>query len=160
MSGSALSPSLVAELEAIAEGEGCELAHAEFKGGRLLVVLDHPEAVTIQHCERVSKQISSLLDVEDFGRGRYTLEVSSPGLDRQLYRPKDYQRFLGHLARVRFRNEDGERQTIIGRMERLDDGVLAVVETRGTDKKTGQPRTLEHQIPLSAIELARLEIEL
>lgn len=153
---------LVAQLEAVAESEGCELVHVEWKGGRLRLVLDHPEAVTLEHCERVSKHASNLLDVEDFGKGRYTLEVSSPGLDRELYRPKDYVRFLGHLARVRFRDpEDSARKTIVGRMERFDDEVLTLVEeTAGTDRKTGESRSRSHRIPLSAIEQARLEIEL
>ncbi|MCB1056592.1 MAG: ribosome maturation factor RimP [Acidobacteria bacterium] len=156
-----MSPELVAELEEIAQAEGCELWHVEFKGGRLRVILDHPEAVTLAHCEHVSKQVSNLLDVEDFGQGRYTLEVSSPGLDRQLYRPRDYERFLGHLARVTFRPpEDPTRKTVVGRMERFEDGVLTLVEDRGVDKKTRRPQTATHEIPLSTIEVARLEIEL
>lgn len=161
MGSKGLSPELVAELEGIAQGEGCELAHAEFKGGRLRLILDHPEAVTLTHCERISKQVSSLLDVEEFGQGRYTLEVSSPGLDRQLYRPRDYERFLGHLARVTFRPpEDPTRKTVVGRMERFDGTVLTLVEDCGVDKKTGRPKTATHEIPLSTIEVARLEIEL
>lgn len=161
MGGKAVSPELVAELEEIAQGVGCELALLEFKGGRLRLVLDHPEAVTLTHCERVSKQVSSLLDVEDFGQGRYTLEVSSPGLDRQLYRPRDYARFLGHLARVTFRPpEDPTRKTVVGRMERFEDEILTLVEDCGVDKKTRLPVTATHEIPLSTIEVARLEIEL
>lgn len=123
----ALSAEIEAELAQIAAGAGCELVRAEWKGGVLRLVLDRPEGITLGDCERVSKQASALLDVVDFGgnggqgeraggrgegeagssgagngKGRYILEVSSPGLDRQLDRPADYERFLGHLARVTF----------------------------------------------------------
>jgi ribosome maturation factor RimP len=93
---------LTPELEQIAAASGCELVHAELKGGVLRVFLDRPEgqgAVTLEDCSHVSRQVSALLDVLDFGTGRYVLEVSSPGLDRQLYKPRDYERFAGRGAR-------------------------------------------------------------
>src|SRR3954468_1088259 len=106
----AATPSRIAEimpeLEAVAQAVGCELVHAELKGGVLRLFVDRPEGVTLAECEQVSRQVSALLDVLDFGAGRYVLEVSSPGLDRQLYRPPDYERFAGHLARVTY--EDPE----------------------------------------------------
>src|SRR6185369_3709461 len=72
------------ELEAIAESAGCELVHVEIKGGVLRLFLDKPEGITLADCEHVSKLASAYLDVVDFGKSRYVLEVSSPGLDRQL----------------------------------------------------------------------------
>src|SRR5688572_18720905 len=95
-SAAGLDAELVAELEQIAAAAGCQLENAEWKGGVLRLVLDRPEGgVGLTDCEQVSKQVSALLDVVDFGKNRYTLEVSSPGLDRQLYRPRDYARFTG-----------------------------------------------------------------
>lgn len=138
-----LTPEIAAELAAIATGAGCELLHAEWKGGVLRLVLDRsaaaraatepgasdharparpespesperperpPDAakapgVSLADCELVAKQASALLDVLDFGNGHYLLEVSSPGLDRQLYGPADYRRFLGRLARITYEIE-------------------------------------------------------
>jgi ribosome maturation factor RimP len=160
----AATPSRIAELtpeiEQIAEAAGCELVHAELKGGTLRVFLDKPEGVTLADCEHVSKQVSALLDVQDFGTGRYVLEVSSPGLDRQLYKPRDYDRFAGRLARVTFADpETGKKKTVVARLRGLrrtagtpDEDAEVVLE----DGRTGEPWTL----PLKNVTTARLEIEL
>jgi ribosome maturation factor RimP len=136
-----LAPELEAEIGEIAQAAGCELIHAEWKGGVLRLVLDRQarqapapegaateavvavtEGVTLADCEHVAKQTSALLDVLDFGNGRYLLEVSSPGLDRQLYRPSDYQRFAGRLARVTYETADPaepgvtRRRTVVARL--------------------------------------------
>jgi len=104
------------ELEQIAAANGCELVHVELKGGVLRLILDRPDGgVTLADCELVSKQASAYLDVADFGRSRYVLEVSSPGLDRQLYKPADVERFVGRLARVAFMDpESGAKKTVAG----------------------------------------------
>ena len=155
MPGTSLTPELLAELERVAEAHGCELVHAEFPGGRLRLFLDREAGVTLEDCEAVSKDASALLDVLDFGRGRYTLEVSSPGLDRQLYRPKDYQRFVGRRVRVRFRDpESGKRATIAGRLAAYRD-----VEGGAIDLTEAAPQQ-DLAIRLRDIEMARLEIEL
>lgn len=155
---SVIDDDLERELAAVAERAGCELVHAEFKGGVLRLFIDRPEeGVTLADCELVSKQVSPLLDVLDFGSGRYTLEVSSPGLDRQLYRARDFERFVGRKVRVTF-FEDGGKRTVVGRLEAFDDdegGGTATVaeEDRGAASAT-------HAIPLSDVSVARLEIEL
>ena len=148
---------LVAELAAVADQAGCELIHAEFRGGTLRMFLDRPEGVTLQDCETVSRQVSALLDVADFSQGRYTLEVSSPGLDRQLYGPQDYERFCGRLVRVtRVDPETGRKATVVGRLEawrpgeRQEDGEITVCE-----EETGR----RHQVALSDVTTARLEVE-
>jgi ribosome maturation factor RimP len=168
----ALTPEIQAELAAIASGAGCELLAAEWKGGVLRLILDRPAAavstaaldtaaspeaggVTLGDCEHVSKQVSAFLDVADFGGGHYVLEVSSPGLDRQLYRPNDYQRFRGRLARVTFDDPETRRKrTVVGRLAELDEaaGTLTLA--------AGEPRQQLVAIPLHTIRLARLEIEL
>jgi ribosome maturation factor RimP len=155
MAGNSLTPELVSELEAVAGAHGCELLHAEFKGGILRIFLDREAGVGLGHCEAVSKEVSALLDVSDFGRGRYTLEVSSPGLDRQLYRPRDYERFVGRRARVRFRDRStGRRATVVGELSgyRPDGGGEVDVDVTETKQ------TLT--IPLEDIEVARLVIEI
>ncbi|HVT57422.1 MAG TPA: hypothetical protein VHR45_03395 [Thermoanaerobaculia bacterium] len=78
------------------------------------------EGVSLADCERVARQVSALLDVLDFGAGRYLLEVSSPGLDRPLYRPRDYHRFLGRRARVTFEEPGAHsKKTVSGRLAEL-----------------------------------------
>lgn len=155
-----LSPEVEHELEAIADSNGCELVHAEFKGGSLKLFIDrpdHPGGVDLADCEVISKQVSALLDVVDFGPGRYTLEVSSPGLDRQLYRPRDYRRFVGSLAKVSFRDfETGRKRTVVGRLKEYRDdgpgGPEIVVDVSEREERL--------TLPLDVIEVARLEIEL
>lgn len=162
MSLATLDQELAAELAAIAADCGCELAHAEFDRGTLRVILDRPESaddpegsVTIADCQAVSKQISSLLDIRDFGKDRYLLEVGSPGLDRQLYGPKDYTRFCGKQVRVTFfYDESRKKRTVVGRLEDFSadgEGVVTVVTSSREEKL---------EIPLPDIKVARLEIEL
>lgn len=155
---------LTPELEQIAAASGCELVHAELKGGVLRVFVDKPEGgVTLEDCSHVSRQLSALLDVLDFGTGRYLLEVSSPGLDRQLYKPRDYERFAGRLARVTLDDpETGKKKTVTARLQGLrvaegapesPEGDAAVVLA---DDRTGE----RWEIPLKNVKMARLEIEL
>ena len=146
------------ELEQIAAANGCELVHVELKGGILRLILDKPEGVTLADCEVVAKQSSAYLDVADFGKSRYVLEVSSPGLDRELYKPADVERFLGKLARVAIIDpENGKKRTVIGRLHELQPsepvGDSKVVVT---DDKTGE-RT---EVLWKDIRNVRLEIEL
>jgi ribosome maturation factor RimP len=139
------------------------LLAAELKGGIMRLILDKPEGVTLADCQYVSKQASALLDVLDFGSSRYVLEVSSPGLDRQLYRPQDYDRFAGRLARVTMEDpETGKKKTVVARLEGLrrpegaDAENAAGAEVVLLDDKSGERQA----IPLKNVKLARLEIEL
>lgn len=147
---------LTPEIEQIAEAAGCELVHAELKGGILRVFIDKPEGVMLADCEHVSRQISALLDVLDFGASRYVLEVSSPGLDRQLYKPADYDRFAGRLARVTFEDPaTGKKKTVVARLAGLrqpEQGDAEVMLEDGSGEPWG--------VPLKNVKTARLEIEL
>ena len=157
MAGTKLSPDLRVELEAIAEGHGCELLHAEWSGGILRLFLDRPEGVRIEDCEAVSKDASALLDVADFGRGRYTLEVSSPGLDRRLFGPRDYQRFTGRRVRVRYLDPaSGSRATVSARL----DGFRPDASGGGEIELSGAGGDSPLVLRLEDVQLARLEIEL
>lgn len=149
-----LSPEILAELGEIAGSQGCELAHAELKGGALRLVLDRLEGgVSLSDCESVSKLASAYLDVVDFGPGRYTLEVSSPGLDRPLYGPRDYQRFVGHRTRVTYLTEAGAKRTVVATLAGFspEEGGSIEVEV----EKEGLLR-----LPLHRVKLTRLEVEL
>lgn len=109
---------------------GCVLWGVEFSGqgrrGILRVYIDREEGVTIEDCERVSHQLSALLDVEDPIPGAYTLEVSSPGLDRILFRREQYLEAIGEDIDVRTSVPvDGSRH-FTGRLQALDGDVLSV----------------------------------
>ena len=94
-------------LEPTIERLGFELADLELKlGGRsglVRVFIDRPEGIGIDDCEVVSRQVSAILDVEDPLPGNYTLEVSSPGLDRKLTKPEHFRRFMGEEVKVTLR---------------------------------------------------------
>ena len=158
------------ELGRIAEAAGCELVHAELKGGTLRLFLDKPEGVTpggvtLSDCEHVSKQVSAWLDVVDFGKSRYVLEVSSPGLDRQLYRPRDYARFVGRKARVTLEDpETGKRRTVSGRLESFERPEPVSGETATEEDARvvviAEPKAERLEVRWRDIRQARLEIEL
>ncbi len=154
MTATNLDQRLRTELEATAARSGCELLDIHFGGGVLRVVLDREDGVTLEHCETVSRELSALLDVEDFGAGRYTLEVSSPGLDRPLYGLGDYERFAGSLAKVTWMSEAGKRTDLL-RLEGVADGTAEPVVVF-SDVETSE----RVEISLESIEAARLEPEL
>ena len=120
------------------------------------MVLDRVGGVSIEHCEQVSKKISAALDVLDFADSGYVLEVGSPGLDRKLYQPKDYQRFEGRLARVTWQDPATGKRTDVGRLE--------VEMDPGSERPDTIHLSLDNgstvAVPFSAISEARLEIEL
>jgi len=156
MPKNAIDPELERELAAIAASQGTELLKAEYQGGALRLILDREGGVRLEDCELVSKLASAFLDVADFGRGRYTLEVSSPGLDRELYGPRDYARFSGSKVRVRFVDpESGKRATLVGRLAeyRQDAGEIRLTELDHGSKNA------ERTIRLADIQLAKLEFE-
>lgn len=150
-----IEPTLHQELAAVAERSGCALLEVEDRGGTLRLIVDRPEGVTLGDCETVSRQASALLDVADYGRSKYVLEVSSPGLDRKLYGPEDYQRFIGHQVRITWREAGPEsKRTVVGRLAALrseGEGAVSIVEADGA-----QPL----DIPLPRVEIARLVPEL
>ncbi len=94
--------------ERVSGSEGLELVAVEWAGspaqGVLRIIIDRPEGGTSHRdCQAVSEQVGTILDVEDLVPGRYVLEVASPGLDRKLYKPADYERFRGRRVKVRLK---------------------------------------------------------
>ncbi|MGQ0735782.1 MAG: ribosome maturation factor RimP [Acidobacteriota bacterium] len=122
----------------------------------LRVVLDRPgpsatpsDSVSIEDCERVSRELSTLLDVEEMMTDRYVLEVSSPGLDRPLRVPADYERFAGRLAKIVMREPVNRQTAFAGRLRGLD-GDDVLFESEGGKSV---------RLPLKAISRARLDVE-
>ena len=123
-------------------------------GGRILrVFVDKPGGVSVGDCARLSERLSERLDIEDFIPYRYTLEVSSPGLDRPLKRESDYERFQGRLARITTEPAIAGQNVHTGRILGLVQGAGGMVKI---EERPGQYLT----IPLSQVKRARLEIEL
>lgn len=160
-----LEPELLEELESITDSVGVELAHAEFKGGVMRLFIDREDGgVDLSDCETVSKLVSAFLDVVDFSDGQYLLEVSSPGLDRQLYRPKDWVRFTGHRVRVTFIDpESRDKRTVTGVLEAFEplpegsdprqaEGGRATVLVDDTEERL--------ELSLDDVRVGRLEVEI
>jgi len=156
-----------AVVERVAGTRGLEVFDLQFRreaqGWMLRIFLDKPgapvhagragtvegEGVTIDDCQFVSTEVGTLLDVEDVIGHRYTLEVSSPGLDRPLRGPADYRRFAGCLAKIVLAAPVDGQTHVEGRLQGMDgDDVLVVV---GKDKL--------RRIPSGQIARARLEVE-
>ena len=156
--GGGIHDHLLRELEGLARGaacaEGVDLAWCELKGNQgsrvLRVFIERADGdIGLADCERVSKRLSVVLDVEDPIDSTYTLEVSSPGLDRPLRDERDYQRFEGKLARVKTTRAVDGRKRFVGRLAGISEGFLSLDEEDGTAR-----------IPLSVVESGRLEVEL
>jgi len=106
--------------ERVALDHGLELVHAEVAGPEnkpiVRIFIDKPDGVTHQDCSEVSLHVGTILDVEDFIHASYTLEVSSPGIERGLYKLKDYKRFAGNLAKVKTRKPINGQRNFRGRI--------------------------------------------
>jgi len=117
-------------LEPTVAALGYELLGVEYlaqgKHSRLRLYIDGPSGIGLEDCEAVSRQVSGILDVEDPIRGQYSLEVSSPGLDRPLFKPEHYARFDGHRVKLRLhRPHDGQRN-FHGRIASVNDGQIYI----------------------------------
>src|SRR5690349_22762717 len=139
--------------ERVAIDHGLELVHVEVAGPDnkpiVRVFIDKPHGVTHDDCAEVSLHLGTILDVEDFIHASYTLEVSSPGLERGLYKRADYERFAGSEAKLKTRQPIEGQRNFRGRLLGVDgDDVLF------DDRTNGQVR-----IPLELITKANLEVD-
>jgi ribosome maturation factor RimP len=146
--------------ERVARSHGLEIwdivSRRETTGQVVRVFIDRPgpaatpeESVSIEDCEQVSREIGTILDVEDPLPFEYTLEVSSPGLDRPLRSEQDYRRFAGRLAKVVVSEAVDNQKAFEGRL-------------RGVENRTvllEGPKGRLHRLPLQLITRARLAVE-
>ena len=155
-------------VERVAASRGLEVVEVDFRGGgkarMLRVFIDKPGGVTHEDCANVSRELGTILDVENaVPGGSYLLEVSSPGLDRQLVRPADYERFAGSLVKVTTREPvDGNRH-FQGRLESFQEGrlTLDLDASRKNSKKGSQPPAARRiDIELGNVERANLVPEI
>jgi ribosome maturation factor RimP len=141
-------------VEPVAEGLGYRLVRVKISamnGATVQIMAERPDGtMTVEDCERLSRDLSPNLDVEDPMGGAYNLEVSSPGIDRPLVRRSDFARWSGHLAKIELaRGLDG-RKRFKGNLAGLD-GDRAGLEVEET---SAGPKT--YWLPLADIEEARL----
>jgi len=139
--------------EQVAVDHGLELVHAEVAGpdGRPIVrvFIDKPGGITHEDCSEVSLHLGTVLDVEDFIHSAYTLEVSSPGLERGLYKAADYERFAGSQAKIKLRTPLNGQRNFRGRIVGVDDQ-LVIFE----DQTKGRVR-----LSIDGIVKANLEVD-
>jgi len=117
---------LKALIEPVVEGMGCELWGIEYlahgKNGSLKVYIDTESGVDVDDCARVSQQLSAMLDVEDPIKGKYTLEVSSPGMDRRLFTREQFEAFAGTKIKVSLRTPYEGRKRFKGLLCGIEEG--------------------------------------
>jgi len=140
-------------VQRVAASDGIEVVEVELKGSGgnqlLRISIDKPAGVTHADCERISQQVGTILDVEDVVPGHYTLEVSSPGVERKLLKPNDYIRFQGKKAKIVLREPVEKQRHWEGTLAGLDDGTIALAVSA------------DHvlRFPLSQVERANLKFE-
>lgn len=141
------------QLAAVVADEGLELLATEIVGAGpkmiLRLVVDGSNGVSLDQCAEISRQASALLDVEDPIRHRYTLEVSSPGLDRKLYSAADYDRFAGQRIKIRMAPSYRDHRVVVGELIGLDGPIVRIdAEAVG-----------EIGLPVDQVFEARLEVD-
>ena len=141
--------------ERVTAGRGFELVDVEVKrqprGSLVRLYVDRPGGIGLDDLQSVSEEVSAILDVEDPLTSSYTLEVSSPGLDRPLRTEGDYRRFVGSLARVSSYEPLEGRRHWTGRLVAVEDGVVSLT----LEREGGAVA----RIPLGKIAHGRLEVE-
>lgn len=137
-------------LRPVIEGLGYEFWGLEFRSqghhSLLRVFIDDAEnGVSVEDCEKVSRQVSGVMDVEDPIQSEYTLEVSSPGMDRPLFRLEQYEEFAGHRVQIRLRMAFEGRRKFIGLLKGVEgEDVVVVVDDH------------EYLLPFDSIERANI----
>ncbi len=153
MGSSSIEERVQAIAEKVAIDHGLELVHAEVAGPEnkpvVRIFIDKPAGITHEDCSEVSLHVGTILDVEDFIHSSYILEVSSPGLERGLYGPADYERFAGSLAKLKTRQPIEGQRNFRGRLIGLN-GEDVVFEDRTSGRVI---------VPLHLIAKANLELD-
>ncbi|MDX1756986.1 MAG: ribosome maturation factor RimP [Marinobacter sp.] len=136
-------------LQPVVEGLGYEFWGLEFRSqghhSKLRVFIDSEHGISVDDCEKVSRQVSGVLDVEDPIQTEYTLEVSSPGMDRPLFRLEQYEAFAGHQVQLRLRMAFEGRRKFQGLLKGIEgQDVVVIVDDH------------EYLLPFDAIERANI----
>ena len=136
-------------LEPVVEAMGCQLWGLEYftqgRSSTLRLYIDRPEGVGLKECEQVSRQVSSVLDVEDPIAGEYTLEVSSPGVDRPLYTLDQFRRFVGEQVAIKLRSAFEGRRKVSGALRAVENDEV-IIQAEGH----------EYLLPFELIEKANI----
>jgi ribosome maturation factor RimP len=154
----------------VAAGRGLDVFDVQFRreaGGMVLrVLLDRAgpaataeESVSIEDCTHVSRDLSAVLDVEDVVPTAYTLEVSSPGLDRPLRGASDYRRFAGRRAKIVMRQPVDGQGYFKGRLAGLEDIGVGAAASPGAAVLIDDDEGRRHRVPVDLITRANLEVE-
>jgi ribosome maturation factor RimP len=157
--------------ERVAASGGVEVVDVEFRGGgkrrTLRIVIDKPAndlggGVTHEDCANLSREVSTILDVEDaVPGGAYLLEVSSPGLDRRLVRPADFERFRGNQVKLTTREPINGNRYFEGRLQDFQQGRLTLDLSAARKKKRPQAGGSQKiEIDLINVEKANLVPEI
>ncbi|MFZ5452377.1 MAG: ribosome maturation factor RimP [Thermodesulfobacteriota bacterium] len=142
-------------IQPLLEAQGAELVDLEFSRSRrgrsvLRLFVDRPEGgITLDEIARCSRLVGGLLDVYDLIPESYHLEVSSPGLTRELKKPGDYQRYIGRLVRVTTRQAKEGRQVFRGILQGLEDNAVCLQDGESV-----------YRLPLPEVAKARLDLDL
>ncbi len=143
-------------VEFAVEAEGYALVDVEIKGGSggrvLRLFIDKPgEGITLGDCQRVSRLLGPMLDVENIIEGRYYLEVSSPGVNRRIRKREDFEKFVGSKVKIHTHSPVDGRRKFTGVIEGVEKGDIIVrSESSGTDSVS--------RVPLAAIDKANLQV--
>jgi ribosome maturation factor RimP len=151
-----MAETVIENVESVAfpvlEEMGLELVEVQYRreqnGWILRLIIDKQEGVTLDDCTAVSREVSQLLDIEDFIDQAYNLEISSPGLDRPLKSLADFERFAGRKAKIKILEPSAGKHVFIGTIKKTV-GEAIVLEV-GTEEIT---------ILFSQVTKARLEVE-
>lgn len=140
--------------ERVGASEGLEIVEVQLLGGGgarvLRIFIDKPEGVTHADCETISQNVGTILDVEDVIPGaRYTLEVSSPGVERKLTKPRDFERFVGQKVKIALRQPVDNQRHFMGTLKSFAEGILTLEPSPGKSV----------QFPLDQVEKANLKFE-
>lgn len=138
----------------VTDRNGFELVHCQIAGSRreptVRVFIDKPGGVTVEDCAVVSREIEAILDSEDLIPTSYVLEVSSPGIERELFNIGDFERFAGLIARVKTGRAVNGQRNFTGRIAGIEDGMIQL-----EDRTSGPVR-----IPFETVVKANLMVDL
>ena len=152
--------------ERVAASLGLEIVEIELRGGgksrMLRIFIDKPSGVTHEDCASLSREVSTILDVEDaVPGGPYVLEVSSPGLDRKLFRASDFEKFQGSRVKLTTKDPVNGNRHFEGRLERFESGRLTLDLAEARRKFRPRAEAAQKlEIELANVEKANLVPEI